>query len=138
MSTESGRDSQVGRTVHERTGLQDDLTRFSSLIGRKWHLVIIRQLRDKGPLGFSDLKDEIEGISGKVLSESLEDLSDNGLVGRTVVNERPFRVEYSLTERGETFGPVIDAVCNGDFEVEKSTTNGTHESGSAREFRERQ
>ncbi|KYH25251.1 chemotaxis protein CheY [Halalkalicoccus paucihalophilus] len=70
------------------------------LISKKWHPVIIHRLLEEGPLRFNELKERIEGISSKVLTDSLEDLTENGLLRRTVVSESPLRVEYELTNTG--------------------------------------
>ena len=86
------------------------ITTTASLIGKKWHPVIIHRLVQNGPLGFNALKSEVDGISSKVLSDSLEDLEEKTLVDRTIVSEKPFRVEYSLTERGASLQPVIQAM----------------------------
>lgn len=86
------------------------VTCTAHLIGKKWHPVIVHRLLKHGPLGFNALKAEIDAISSTVLSNSLEDLEDNGLVNRAIVNEKPFRVEYSLTEHGALLEPVIDAM----------------------------
>lgn len=86
------------------------VTCTAHLIGKKWHPVIVHRLLVHGPLGFNALKDEIEAISSTVLSNSLEDLEDNGLVNRAIVSEKPFRVEYSLTERGSSLKSVIGAM----------------------------
>ena len=86
------------------------ITTTASLIGKKWHPVIIHRLIDCGPLGFNALKEEVDGISSKVLSDSLEDLEEKTLVDRTIVSEKPFRVEYSLTPLGESLGPVIESM----------------------------
>ncbi|MDY6819976.1 MAG: helix-turn-helix domain-containing protein [Halobacteriales archaeon] len=86
------------------------ITSTASLIGKKWHPVIIHRLLTHGPSGFNELKDHVDGISSKVLSDSLEDLEDKGLVTRTIVSEKPFRVQYSLTEAGESLEPVITAM----------------------------
>ena len=59
---------------------------------------------------FNALKEAVDGVSSKVLSDSLENLEEHGLVDREIVSEKPFRVEYSLTERGRSLGPVIDAM----------------------------
>jgi DNA-binding HxlR family transcriptional regulator len=83
------------------------ITSTATLIGKKWHPVIIHRLLVNGPLGFNALKEEVDGISSKVLSDSLEDLEQKQLVDRTIVSEKPFRVEYSLTERGASLEPVI-------------------------------
>jgi len=86
------------------------ITTTATLIGRKWHPVIVHRLLEAGPCGFNELRDNVDGISSKVLSESLSDLEENGLVDRAVRSEKPFRVEYSLTERGESLQPVIYAM----------------------------
>jgi DNA-binding HxlR family transcriptional regulator len=86
------------------------VTTTASLIGKKWHPVIIHRLLDNGPLGFNALKDEVDGISSKVLSDSLSDLEESRLVEREIVSEKPFRVEYSLTERGDALRPVVEAM----------------------------
>ncbi|MFB6304150.1 MAG: winged helix-turn-helix transcriptional regulator [Haloferacaceae archaeon] len=79
-------------------------------IGRKWHPVIVHRLLSRGPLRFNELADGVEGLTNKVLSESLEDLADNGLVERRVVEEKPVAVEYALTERGASLRPVVEAL----------------------------
>ena len=79
------------------------------LLGKKWHPVIVHRLLDE-PRGFSELKDEIGEISDTVLSDGLADLEEKGLVDRTVVSEKPFRVEYSLTEQGASLRPVVRAM----------------------------
>ncbi|WP_254524732.1 winged helix-turn-helix transcriptional regulator [Natrinema caseinilyticum] len=86
------------------------VTCTAHLIGKKWHPVIVHRLLERGPLGFNALKAEIDDISATVLSSSLEDLSENGLVNRAIVSEKPFRVEYSLTEHGASLEPVIEAM----------------------------
>ncbi|MFC6757526.1 MULTISPECIES: winged helix-turn-helix transcriptional regulator [Haloarcula] len=83
------------------------ITTTATLIGKKWHPVIVHRLLENGPSGFNELKENVDGISSKVLSDSLEDLQEHGLVDREVVNEQPFRVRYSLTERGGSLEPVI-------------------------------
>ncbi|MFB6219602.1 MAG: winged helix-turn-helix transcriptional regulator [Halobacteriaceae archaeon] len=84
------------------------ITTTATLIARKWHPVIIHRLLKAGPLGFNDLKEEVDGISSKVLSDSLDDLESKQLVDRTIVSEKPVRVEYALTPMGASLEPVID------------------------------
>jgi DNA-binding HxlR family transcriptional regulator len=86
------------------------ITTTATLISRKWHPVIVHRLLEAGPLGFNDLKAEVDGISSKVLSDSLDDLEAKQLVDRTIVSEKPVRVEYSLTPAGESLDPVITAM----------------------------
>ena len=86
------------------------ITTTAALIGKKWHPVLVHRLLEHGPSGFNELKENVDGISSKVLSDSLEDLQENGLVNREVISEQPFRVQYSLTERGASLESVINAM----------------------------
>lgn len=86
------------------------ITTTATLIGKKWHPVVIHRLLENGPLGFNALKDEVDGISSKVQSDVLDDLEENAFVDREVVSEKPYRVEYSLTERGRSLESVILAM----------------------------
>ena len=86
------------------------VTCTAHLLGKKWHPVIVHRLLEHGPLGFSALEDEIDSISSTVLSTGLDDLEDADIVHRAIVSEKPFRVEYSLTDRGASLEPVIDAM----------------------------
>ncbi|GAA0263835.1 winged helix-turn-helix transcriptional regulator [Halobacterium noricense] len=86
------------------------ITATASLVGKKWHPVIIHRLLTRGPLGFNALQEEVDGISSKVLSESLDDLEEKQVVSRTIVSEKPVRVEYALTELGESLKPVVTAL----------------------------
>jgi DNA-binding HxlR family transcriptional regulator len=82
----------------------------AEIVGKKWHPLIIVELMENGPLGFNDLKQSVDGISDKVLSESLDDLQERALVDRTVIDDKPVRVEYSLTEWGEQLELVVTAM----------------------------
>lgn len=86
------------------------VTASMQLIGNKWHPVIIDRLLRHGPLRFNQLQDEIGEITNKVLSESLDDLQEKQLVTRTVVDEKPVRVEYALTEQGKSLESVIEVL----------------------------
>lgn len=112
MSSES-RESPPARerpSVNREVSDERMLLAMQDLIGRKWHLVLVSHLLRAGSLGFTDLDDRIDGISGKVLSESLSDLEREGVVDRRVRSEQPVRVDYSLTEKGSALEPVIDSV----------------------------
>lgn len=86
------------------------LTCAMDVIGKKWHPVIVLRLLRHEALRFNELGDEIGGITNKMLSQSLEDLEENGLVDREIVDEKPVAVEYSLTDRGRSLEPVVDAL----------------------------
>lgn len=80
-----------------------------SLIGSKWKLLIMRNLLDR-PWRFNELKKDLEGISQKVLTDSLRSMEEDGIITRTVYPEKPPRVEYSLSELGESMRPILDAM----------------------------
>ena len=80
-----------------------------SLIGSKWKLLIIRNLLER-PWRFNELKKNLEGISQKVLTDSLRSMENDGLIIRTVYPEIPPRVEYSLSKLGLTLKPILDSM----------------------------
>ena len=80
-----------------------------SLVGDKWKFLIIRDLLT-GTKRFSELKRSLNGISQKVLTSQLRTLEANDIVHREVFAEVPPRVEYSLTETGQTLESVLDAL----------------------------
>ncbi len=79
------------------------------LVGSKWKLLILRNLLQR-PWRFNELKKSLEGISQKVLTDSLRSMEDDGLVTRTVYPEVPPRVEYALSELGQSMRPIITAM----------------------------
>ena len=79
------------------------------LIGIKWKLLTLRNLLAR-PWRFNELKKNLEGISQKVLTDSLRSLEEDGIVTRTVYPEVPLRVEYSLSELGDSMRPIIKAM----------------------------
>lgn len=79
------------------------------MIGSKWKLLIIRNLLAR-PWRFNELRKDLEGISQKVLTDSLRSMEDDGIVTRTAYPEVPPRVEYALSELGESMRPIIKAM----------------------------
>lgn len=79
------------------------------LIGSKWKLLIMRNLTDR-PWRFNELKKSLEGISQKVLTDSLRSMEDDGIITRTVYAEVPPRVEYALSDVGKSMRPILDAM----------------------------
>ena len=80
-----------------------------ALIGSKWKLLIIRNLLAR-PWRFNELKKDLEGISQKVLTDSLRSMEADGIITRTVYPEVPPRVDYSLTELGKSLKPILDSM----------------------------
>ena len=81
----------------------------AQIIGSKWKLLILRNLLER-PWRFNELKKDLEGISQKVLTDSLRSMEADGIIDRTVYAEVPPRVEYALNELGETPRPILDAM----------------------------
>ena len=79
------------------------------LVGSKWKLLILRNLLNR-PWRFNELLRSLEGISQKVLTDSLRSMEADGIVTRTVYPEVPPHVEYALSELGETMRPIIRAM----------------------------
>ena len=82
-----------------------------SLIGGKWKLLILRDLKMR-PWRFNELLRDLDGISQKVLTDSLRQMMDDGLVYRHDYQQLPLRVEYGLTELGRKMLPIIDALAD--------------------------
>ena len=80
-----------------------------ALIGSKWKLLIMRNLLSR-LWRFNELKKDLDGISQKVLTDSLRSMEADGLLTRTVYPEVPPRVEYTLTELGYSLRPILEAM----------------------------
>lgn len=79
------------------------------LIGSKWKLLILRNLLTR-PWRFNELRKDLDGISQKVLTDSLRSMEEDGIISRTVYPEVPPRVEYALSELGESMRPIIKSM----------------------------
>ena len=79
------------------------------LIDSKWKLLILRNLLVR-PSRFNELRKGLDGISQKVLTDSLRSMEEDGIITRTVYPEVPPRVEYALSELGESMRPIIKAM----------------------------
>ena len=79
------------------------------LIGNKWKLLIIRNLLQR-PWRFNELQKSLDGISQKVLTDSLRSMEADGILTRTVYAEVPPRVEYALSELGESMRPILESM----------------------------
>ena len=79
------------------------------LLGSKWKLLILRNLLTR-PWRFNELRRDLEGISQKVLTDSLRSLEEDGIITRSVYPEVPPRVEYAMSELGDSMRPIIDVM----------------------------
>lgn len=89
------------------------------LIGSKWKLLIMRNLL-KRPWRFNELRRVLDGISQKVLTDSLRSMEEDGIITRTVYPEVPPRVEYALSDLGESMRPIIQAMEQWGTEYKKN------------------
>jgi DNA-binding HxlR family transcriptional regulator len=81
------------------------------IIGGKWKALVLYHLR-KGKLRTSEIKRRLPNITQKMLTQQLRELERDGLVRRQVFDTVPPKVEYSLTELGETLKPILLDICS--------------------------
>lgn len=86
------------------------VARTLDLIGERWTILLLRDLLLKGPRRFQDFQESLPGVAPNTLSARLKSLEDNGLVRRQLYNERPMRLEYVLTDKGKSLGPIVKAM----------------------------
>jgi len=86
------------------------------LIGGKWKPLILYELKD-GTLRFSQLMENVQPkITQRMLTKQLRELERDGLITRKVYPQVPPKVEYSLTETGESLMPILDQLCEWGYE----------------------
>src|SRR5438477_12251491 len=83
------------------------VARTLDLIGERWTILLLRDLLLHGPRRFQDFQDSLAGVGPNTLSARLKSLEDNALLRRQLYNERPPRLEYVLTEKGKSLGPLV-------------------------------
>ena len=122
MVTKQVDDADLGRA--------DSLAReIFSDVANKWALLIIEALGER-TVRFSGLRDEVDGISHKMLTQNLRMLERNGLVERCVHPTVPPRVEYTLTESGRALRETVHGMCDwthrflGDIEAARRRFDG--------------
>jgi DNA-binding HxlR family transcriptional regulator len=94
-----------------------------SVIGGKWKVVILFHLSHSGTHRFAELRRKIPGVSERMLTQQLRELEHDGVVFREVYPEVPPKVEYSLTEYGETLRPICELMCGwGKKHMKRITT----------------
>src|SRR5689334_22757797 len=86
------------------------VARTLDLIGERWTILLLRDLLLHGPRRFQDFQASLSGIAPNTLSSRLKAMEDNGLVRRELYSERPPRLEYVLTDKGKSLGPIVKAM----------------------------
>jgi DNA-binding HxlR family transcriptional regulator len=86
------------------------VARTLALIGDRWTILILRDLFRHGPRRFQDLQDSLVGAAPNTISSRLKAMEASGLVARHPYSEHPPRLEYQLTDKGKTLGPIVKAM----------------------------
>lgn len=106
--------TQIKPAALERTrGLAGcPITPVVDIVFSRWTTPILWQLHSHGRQRFNDLRDLVDGITAKVLTQRLRQLERDGLVTRTTYPEIPPRVEYDITDLGRSLAPVFASLVN--------------------------
>src|SRR5262249_3743208 len=86
------------------------VARTLHLIGERCTILIVRELLLRGPRRYQDFQESLVGIAPNTLSARLKDIEASGLIERELYSEHPPRLEYRLTDRGKSLGPVLKAL----------------------------
>jgi DNA-binding HxlR family transcriptional regulator len=86
------------------------VARTLDIIGERWTILMLRDLLLQGPRRFQDFQESLAGVAPNTLSARLKTLESQGLIARRLYSEHPPRLEYYLTEKGKSLGPVLKAL----------------------------
>ena len=92
------------------------------VLNGKWKIYIISSICHYNRRRFSDILNDVVGVSNKMLSKELKELEINKLVERTVLNTHPVTVQYELTKHGKTLKTIIDNLTDWGIEHRKEIT----------------
>lgn len=81
-------------------------------INGKWKILILSHLHIFEKKSFTEIRDNLPGVSEKMLTQQLKQLETDGLITKTVLSLKPYRVEYSLTPSGKSFAPMYEFLSN--------------------------
>lgn len=102
--------SSMGMNIEEdkkEHGEKREIAHIWEILGRRWALLVLKNLRTKEVIRFNELKRLLPGISSTVLSERLLELDREGLISKQIYPEIPPRVEYRLTSRARELETVM-------------------------------
>jgi DNA-binding HxlR family transcriptional regulator len=86
------------------------IARTLDIIGERWTILILRDLFLNKTRRFQDFIESLVGIAPNTLSERLKTLEEQGIIGRHLYEEHPPRLEYALTDKGKTLGPIVKSL----------------------------
>ena len=99
---------KIDETMEDVTNKKCPIIYALSIIGQKWKLPILWYLHEKENTRYNELKRRIPGITNIMLTKSLRELEEAGLVSRKVYETIPPKVEYALTESGQELLPTLN------------------------------
>lgn len=76
-------------------------------VNGKWKILILSHLFRFEERGFSEIRENLPGVSEKMLSQQLKQLEKDDLIDKTVLSVKPYRVQYALTDRGKSLAPLF-------------------------------
>ena len=85
--------------------------RIIDFCSKKWAMHILRSIADAKTMRFCEIKEALPDINSRILSERLSELEEEGLVERTVTNDKPICIEYSITEKGADMRDIFKSFC---------------------------
>lgn len=86
------------------------IARTLDLIGEPWTVLILRDLLLQGNRRFQDFRESMPSLAPNTLSARLKSLEANGLIARNLYSEHPPRLDYMLTDKGRSLGPILKAM----------------------------
>jgi len=88
----------------------EEVARAADLLGRRWMIAIVWAAAEEGAVRFNEFKMALEGIPPRTLAQRLTELEDAGVLERRVLDARPPRVEYRLTDAGRKLRALVEAM----------------------------
>lgn len=104
----------------EMRAVQDSM----DVLHGKWKIAVLSSICYYNKRRFSDILNDIDGISNRMLSKELKELEFNKLIHRNVLNTQPVTVEYTLTDHGNTLKTIIDNLHQWGIEHRKRIVEG--------------
>jgi DNA-binding HxlR family transcriptional regulator len=90
--------------------LPEEVARAADLLGRRWVIAILWASAEAGAVRFNEFKQTLDGIPPRTLAQRLSELEEAGVLERRVLDTRPPRAEYRLTDEGRRLGALVDAM----------------------------
>ena len=97
----------MARSYHQK---HCPVARALDIIGERWTILVLRDLFLQGPRRFQDFQESLAGVAPNTLSARLKAMEAYGLIARRMYSDHPPRLEYHLTEKGKSLGPVLKAL----------------------------